>query len=129
MNSKRTQSGITLLGFLFVLVVAGFFVYMAMILAPIYSEYMGVSKAGDEIAKQPGSAEKSIDDIRREIFFKFSLQYVADASIAQQQVRVVTVNGLKTLDIAYERRVHFISNIDFVISFHKTAALSHAANP
>jgi len=129
MNSKRTQSGITLLGFLFVLVIAGFFIYMAMILVPIYSEYMGVSKSADDLARQPGAAEKPIDDIRRDIMFKFSLQYVSDDSIKAQQIRVVPVNGLKTLDIAYERRVHFVSNIDFVISFHKTATLSHAANP
>ena len=129
MNSKRTQSGITLLGFLFVLIIAGFFIYMAMILVPIYSEYMGVSKSVDDLARQPGAAEKPIDDIRRDIMFKFSLQYVSDDSIKAQQIRVVSVNGLKTLDIAYERRVHFVSNIDFAISFHKTAILSHAANP
>jgi hypothetical protein len=129
MNAKRSQSGITFLGFLFVLIILGFFAYMAMTLVPIYSEYMGVSKSADDLAKQPGAAEKQIDDIRRDIMFKFSLQYVGDDSIKPQQIRVVPVNGIKTLDIAYERRAHFISNIDFVVAFHKTAILSHAANP
>lgn len=129
MSAKRIQSGITLLGFLFVLLVAGFFVYMAMTLVPIYAEYMGVSKSAEDVAKQQDAVERSIDDIRRDIMFKFSLQYVSNGSVPPQAIRVVTLNGLKTLDIAYERRVHFISNIDFVVVFHKTATLSRVANP
>ena len=126
MHSRRTQSGITLIGFLFMLVVIGFFAYMAMTLFPIYSEYMGVSKSVDDLSKQPGSAEKPIDAIRSDIMFKFSLQYVGDNSVRPQDIKVIPVNGVKTLDVAYERRVHFISNIDFVVFFHKSAPLSHA---
>ncbi len=129
MNSKRTQSGITLIGFLFLLAVIGFFVYMAMILFPVYSEYSGVSKSVETLAKEPGSAEKSLDVVRTELMFKFSLQYVSDGSVPIQAIRVLTVNGLKTLDVAYERRIHFVSNIDFAISFHKTATLSPASSP
>jgi len=129
MNSKRTQSGITLIGFLFLLAVIGFFAYMGMILFPVYSEYSGVSKAVETLAKEPGSAEKSLDVVRTELMFKFSLQYVSDGSVPIQAIRVLTVNGLKTLDVAYERRIHFVSNIDFAISFHKTATLSHVSSP
>ncbi|QBB70641.1 DUF4845 domain-containing protein [Pseudolysobacter antarcticus] len=129
MNSKRTQSGITFIGFLFLLAVIGFFAYMGMILFPVYSEYSGVSKAVETLAKEPSSADKTLDALRSELMFKFSLQYVSDGSVPVQAIRVLTVNGLKTLDVAYERRIHFISNIDFAISFHKTATLSHVSSP
>ena len=36
---KRTQSGITFIGFLVVLAVAGFFAYVGMKLFPMYQEY------------------------------------------------------------------------------------------
>ena len=36
---KRTQRGITLLGFIIVLAVVGFFAYVGMKLFPMYSEY------------------------------------------------------------------------------------------
>ncbi len=42
---KSKQSGITLIGFLIVMVVVGFFGFTAMKLVPSYSEYMGMVRA------------------------------------------------------------------------------------
>jgi len=42
---KTKQSGVTLIGFLVILLVVGFFGYMAMKLVPSYTEYGGVVKA------------------------------------------------------------------------------------
>ena len=42
---KRTQSGITLVGFILVLAVAGFFVFIGMKLVPMYSEFYSVKAA------------------------------------------------------------------------------------
>ena len=39
---KRTQSGITLIGFMLVLAVVGMFVFMGMKVIPMYSEYYSV---------------------------------------------------------------------------------------
>ncbi len=41
----RKQHGITLIGFAIVLVIVGFFVYAAMKLIPVYTEYFGVVKS------------------------------------------------------------------------------------
>ena len=42
MNMQRKMMGITLIGFVIVLVVLGFFGYVAMRLIPAYTEYYGV---------------------------------------------------------------------------------------
>lgn len=42
MKGRKRSRGITLIGFLMLLGVVGFFGYMAMRLIPMYSEYMGV---------------------------------------------------------------------------------------
>ena len=42
---KRTQSGMTLIGFVIVLAVVGVFIYMGMKLIPMYSEYYAVKQA------------------------------------------------------------------------------------
>jgi len=44
------QSGITLIGFLILLIVVGFFAYAAMKLVPAYVEYFGVVKAMNTVA-------------------------------------------------------------------------------
>ncbi|MCC7256293.1 MAG: DUF4845 domain-containing protein, partial [Dokdonella sp.] len=48
------SKGITLIGFVIVLVVAGFFAYVAMKLIPAYTEYFGVVKSMDQLSKEPG---------------------------------------------------------------------------
>ena len=42
---KRTQSGMTLIGFVVVLAVVGLFIYVGMKVIPMYTEYYGVRQA------------------------------------------------------------------------------------
>ncbi len=77
---KSKQAGITLIGFLMLLGIAGFFAYMAMKLVPSYTEYAGVVKAMNQISSE-GVEGKSLDQIRRELMFKMNFQYVDDATI------------------------------------------------
>src|SRR3546814_17701607 len=51
---KRTQGGMTLIGFVIVLGVIGFFAYIGMKLVPIYSEYYAVKQALKGLQEQPG---------------------------------------------------------------------------
>ena len=54
MKAHRYSRGITLLGFLVMLCVAGFFAYVVMKLVPVYVEYFGVVKAMEQIKDEPG---------------------------------------------------------------------------
>ena len=49
---KSKQSGVTLIGFLMIMVVVGFLAYMGMKVLPSYSEYMGVVKAMNQVATE-----------------------------------------------------------------------------
>ena len=75
------QSGLTLIGFAFVLIIAGFFAYAAMKLIPVYTEYFGVVKSMKSLQSQSGIETATIEDIRRRLNVNFDLQYVDDASI------------------------------------------------
>jgi Tfp pilus assembly major pilin PilA len=123
MNTQRNNRGITLIGFLVVLCVAGFFAYLAMKLLPMYIEYFGVVKAMEMIKEEPGSAQKSVDQIRRDLSAKFDTQYVDDASVPPQAISVKREAGGATLRIAYEKRVNFMYNIDLVGVFDKSVIL------
>ncbi len=50
MSIRKRSRGITLIGFLFLLAVVGFFAYLAMRLVPMYVEYMGVVKSMEQVA-------------------------------------------------------------------------------
>ena len=85
---KSRQSGITLIGFLIVVAVVGFFGYMAMKLLPSYSEYMGVVKGMNQVA-EAGSSGRTLDDMRRELMFKMNFQYVDDATIKPADITLL----------------------------------------
>lgn len=120
---KSKQSGITLIGFLLIIVVVGFFAYMAMKLAPSYSEYMGVTKAMNQIATE-GTNGKSLDSIRRDLMFKLGFQYVDDATIKPANITIKRdAGGTSVLTVAYDKQIPFMYNIDFLLHFNKSVPL------
>ena len=123
MKMQRNNRGITLIGFAVVLCVAGFFAYLAMRLVPMYIEYFGVVKAMEEIKTEPGSAQKTIEQIRRDLTLKFDAQYVDESSVPPQAIQLKREAGGATLRIAYEKRVNFMYNIDIVAVFDKSVLL------
>jgi Tfp pilus assembly major pilin PilA len=121
-DMKSKQSGITLIGFLIVLAIAGFFAFMAMKLVPAYVEYMGVKKAMTQIATG-GIEGKSLDDIRRDLIFKMGFQYVDDATIKPKDITLSRENNAAILNVSYDKQVPFLYNIDFLLHFDKSVQL------
>jgi|SRR5690242_10691130 Tfp pilus assembly major pilin PilA len=119
---KSKQAGITLIGFLVVLAVVAFLGYMAMRLVPAYTEYMGVSKAMNQIATD-GVEGKSLDQIRRDLLFKMDFQYVDDATIKPKDITLDRADNAAVLHVAYDKQVPFIYNIDFLLHFDKSVPL------
>lgn len=128
---KAKQSGITLIGFLVVIAVVGFFAFMGMKLLPSYTEYMGVVKAMNNISTE-GVSGKSLAAIRSDLMFKMGFQYVDDATIKPADITVVrgagdgatasSVTGTQ-LRVAYDKTIPFIYNIDFLLHFDKSVPL------
>ena len=120
---KTKQSGVTLIGFLVILMVVGFFGFMAMKLVPAYSEYGGVVKAMNGIASE-GTNGKSLDEIRRELLFQMGFQYVGDATIQPADITISHDNGgTSMLNVSYDKDVPFMYNIDFLLHFSKSVPL------
>ena len=119
---KKQQSGITLIGFLVVLIVVGFFGYMAMKLVPSYTEYMGVSKAMSQVASA-GVEGKSLDEVRRDLIFKMGFQYVDDATVGPKDITLQRSGNAAQLKVAYDKRIPFLYNIDFLLHFEKSVTL------
>ena len=123
MKMHRNSRGITLIGFAILLCVAGFFAYLAMRLIPVYIEYFGVVKSMEQLRSEGVWAQRSIEEIRRDLNVKFNTQYVDEANIPPQAIQLKRVSGGSTLRIAYERRVPFMYNIDLVATFDKSVNL------
>jgi hypothetical protein len=120
---KSKQSGVTLIGFLIIIAVVGFFGYMAMKLLPSYSEFMGVGKAMTQIATEESNG-KSLDDIRRNLMRKMDFQYVDDATIKPTDITIQRdAGGTSQLHVEYDKQIPFMYNISFLLHFEKSVTL------
>ncbi len=126
MRTRHQVKGITLIGFVLLLGVLGFFAYLAMRLVPMYVEYFGVLKAMEQLRQEPGAAQKSLAEVRAQLSLKFNTQYVDETSVTPQSISLKRESGAATLRVAYEKRVPFLYNIDLVGKFDKSLNLAGA---
>ena len=124
---ERAQKGITLMSFLVVLVVVGFFALIAMKLFPMYSEYYNLKGAMNGLAEQPNSASMSPAQIQTDLERRFNISYVS--SVKKEHVKVIRTPGRGSqLNVAYEVRTPLIANLDVVGKFDYTVDLTGAVS-
>jgi len=116
------QRGITLLGFIVVLAVIGFFAFIALRLFPVYSEYYSVVTAMKGVQGEPGVGQMTPEKIRDLLNRRFYISYVK--SVKPQNIKITKSGSGYSLNIKYEVREPLAYNLDFVAMFDKTVELS-----
>jgi len=117
----RNQSGLTLMGFLIMLVLGLFFAYTGMKIIPSYLEYNALLNALKTVQSDPESSSWSPARIRDRIQRSLWVSY-ASGNITDRNIRITRDEGLK-IQVAYEVRKTWIANIDLIMHFNKTVKL------
>lgn len=115
------QRGMTLLGFLMILAIAGVFAFIFMRLFPVYTEYYSVVRDMKGLQAEPGVANMPPEKIRDLLFRRFNISYVD--SVKPEHVFVSRKNGYN-LTVKYEVRRPMVYNLDFIAKFEKTVDLT-----
>ena len=118
---KRTQGGMTLIGFIIVLAVAGVFIYTGMKVIPMYSEYYAVKQSLEGLAGEPGIANQSPAKIK-DLFFRRLYVSYAD-TVKSEHVKIVRKDAGYQVTVKYEVRKPLIANLDVVGRFEAEKAL------
>lgn len=118
---RRKQQGVTLLGFLIILMVAGFFAYLAMRLVPVYIEDYSVQRSLEEVAREPGIATKTPEQIRDILQRKFYISYVETAK--PKDAKITKEGNKYILQMKYESRGPLFYNVEFIASFDHSVTL------
>lgn len=127
MRHPREQSGITLIGFLVVLMVLGFFAFLIMRLFPVYSEYYSVRQAMKAVAAEPGIATRTPEQVKEALDRRFNISYVTTPK--RNNVRVARQGGNYTLNVRYERRGALLYNLEYIATFDHTETLTRGGSP
>lgn len=120
--SGAMQKGITLIGFVFILIVLGFFAYLGMRIIPMYIEYFSVVKSINHVVSQPGIGTADEHRIRDLLSREFDIGYVD--SIQDKDVKIKRLQNAIELTVDYEVRKPGAYNIDLVGHFQKTVSSS-----
>lgn len=119
---KRTQSGMTLIGFIVVLGVVGLFAFVGMKLIPMYSEYYSVKQALKGLAAEPGIADRDPAKIKDLFFRRLYISYAEN--VKDEHVQIKRIDSGWEMKVDYEVRKPVIANLDVVGKFSATEKLT-----
>ncbi len=121
MSGRDKQRGITLIGFMLVLVILLSIGYLAMKLVPIYNEYHSVVTAMQKVAGTPGVANMTPRQIKQLLHNNFYTSYVKSAT--DKDMSVTRKGGYK-LRVKYSVQEPIVANIDIVAHFDHSELLA-----
>lgn len=119
--SIRKHQGLTLIGFLIVLVIGLFFAYTGMRIVPVYLEYNALQSALKTVQNDPGAANLSAQEIRSRILRSLWVSYASD-NVRSEHIKITRSGGI-TIRVVYEVRKDWIGNVDLLLSFDTSVAL------
>jgi hypothetical protein len=120
--NKRKAKGLTLLGFLIVLVVVLFFAYAGMRIVPMYLEYHALGSALSKLENDPAAKNMSPQKIKQSIENHLWASYASN-NIKPEHIRISKKSGGVNVRVSYEIREEFLGNIDIIGSFDKSVML------
>lgn len=120
---KRTQGGMTLIGFVIVLAVIGFAAYIGMKLVPMYSEYYAVKSALKGLKAEPGIANQAPAKIQDLFFRRLYISY--SENVKPANVTLERADGGWVMSVDYEVRKPLIGNLDVVGKFSTSESLTN----
>ena len=115
-KSLSKQHGLSSLGWLVVLSIAGFLLLITFKLAPVYLEDRFVVGAMESLANDPELAQLTKGEINRKLSSAFAVNNVRGQ--ARNSVDVKKSNKKTIVSIRYEERIPILLNADVVLSFH-----------
>jgi hypothetical protein len=114
---QHKQRGLSALGILLVLTIAGFFLTIATTIGPLYLDNSFVNAALQSLSSEP-IHKMSDGQIRRRLQDSFTINNVRDVNAKDTVIE--RKKTATTVSLDYERRVHFLANVDIVVVFKNT---------
>ena len=124
MNKQHRQHGMTLIGFVIVLIVVAIFAFMIIRLFPVYSEFYSVTRALKALTLEPGLASAGIPKIRESLDRKLYISYAKNFSAKQAKITKAPEGGYN-VRAYYEVRGDLVYNLDFVATFDTAVLVSN----
>lgn len=121
MNTRK-HGGLTLIGFLIVLVVAMFFIYCGMRVIPMYLEYHALKNAMSALQANPSAKTMTPAQMKERIERSLWSSYASN-NINRSHMHVSRKTGGVNIRVAYSVKKPFLGNISIIGEFDHTVVV------
>jgi Domain of unknown function (DUF4845) len=115
---QRHQRGMTFIGLLSVLALAGVVVYAGIRLAPLYLNYMKVAKTLDSVAAEVKGDNPDPAAIRNLIDRHFNIDDPTGVTV--KDIEITKGEDGVQMHVAYDDTVPYVANVSLSVHFEKT---------
>lgn len=121
MVSVKNQQGLTMISWLLVLTMVGFFIMMGMKLAPVYLQHYTIQNVLESLRKDALVSRKPVTEIRTMLSRRLDMNSIK--KLKRENVKIRRSSGITTIEVNYEERRPIAGNLDAIMTFHESVEL------
>jgi hypothetical protein len=119
---KRTQAGVTFIGWIVLLIPVAILLYTGIRLIPIYLNYVKVANAVEQAADENmGEARVNVSAVRNSIAKRFDIEGITHPDPSEIVVRRDGEDWV--IEASYEHIAPLFAGIDLLVTFDKRAVI------
>jgi hypothetical protein len=123
---RAKQRGVTMIGWIFLLIPMAMVVYAGIRLVPVYLNYSRVAKSLNQIADEAGGdGSATADSLRVALDKRLDIEGVEFPTIKEFTIRKSGQGWV--MEVNYEESIPYISNVNLLTSFKKTVQVGKGA--
>lgn len=122
---RSRQRGATFLGMVTIIAILGFALYGGIRLTPMFLEYMAVTRALDQTAKEYSGGSAGVDQLRTSLARRWEIEDIH--SIDWKEVEIKKAGPGMSMRAWYRAEAPFVGNVSLVADFDKTVIVGGAA--
>jgi len=121
--TRKSQSGLSLIGVLFVGCVIAAVVLLGLKLIPVVSEYFGIKRALSSVVGSANAQTATVSELRN----AFSKRALVDdiSSVTASDLDITKENGRIVMSVTYSRKVPLVSNVSLLVDFSASSSDGH----
>ena len=118
---RKRQRGITLIGWLILLIPVAIVFYAGVRLAPVYLNYMKVVHTLEQVSSEVSGSTATQQSIRGAIGKHFDIESVDYPDV--KDLKITRTNGSWTVEAAYDDQAPLFANLFILVTFDKIVTL------
>ena len=115
---RQRQRGMTVIGMLCIVAMAGVLVYAGIRLVPVYLNYMKLARTMESAATEFKGESAGLDGVRKSLDRHWAIEDIT--AVDQKDIEITKDNGGLQMHVAYDDTVPYIANISLSVHFDKT---------